>query len=95
MSKSFFVLENAPLNDTVLSRVLELIGSADDDSQIWGEWHAWNLTAAPAGNSAFPWRETAVAHLEFQIHGSNDTKQQETYETLFTELESVLRPAVG
>ncbi|KAK7551530.1 hypothetical protein IWX49DRAFT_286538 [Phyllosticta citricarpa] len=95
LSKSFFVLDSKPLSDDVLARVLDLIGQADDDSQIWGEWHAWNLTAAPAGDSAFPWRESAVAHLEFQIHGSNDTAQQQSYEKLFADLESVLRPAVG
>ncbi|KAK8155761.1 hypothetical protein IWX90DRAFT_442785 [Phyllosticta citrichinensis] len=95
MSKSFFVLDSQPLPDDVLARVLELIASADDASQIWGEWHAWNLTGAPAGDSAFPWRDSAVAHLEFQMHGSNDTAQQQSYETLFAELESVLRPAIG
>ena len=72
---------------------MDRIGQLDDDSQVWAEWHSWNISG---GNDyAFAWRDQAYAHLEFQVHGSNDTTQQEKYTDWFAELETYLRPAVG
>lgn len=93
LSKSFFLQKSKPLQDDDLKKVVDLIGELDDASQIWGEWHAWNISNTI--DSAFPWRKEAYAHLEFQIHGSNDTATQTKYENWFANLESFLRPAVG
>lgn len=95
MSKSFFVQKSKPLSDSVLREVVDRIGQLDDASQVWGEWHAWNISSQAGSNNAFAWREQALAHLEFQVHGSNDTKTQMSYEKWFADLESYLRPAVG
>lgn len=96
ISKSFFVQKDNPLNDTVLREVVDRIGQLDDSSQVWGEWHAWNISSQGNGSdNAFAWREQALAHLEFQVHGSNDSKTQLGYEQWFDDLESYLRPAVG
>ena len=93
LSKSFFVQKDNLLSDEVLKGVVDRIGQLDEASQIWGEWHAWNISAE--GDNAFAWREEAYSHLEFQIHGSNDTETQAGYEKWFDELEGYLRPAVG
>lgn len=93
MSKSFFVQKDNLLSDDVLREVVDRIAQLDEASQVWGEWHAWNISAS--GDNAFAWREQAYAHLEFQAHGSNDSTTQAGYEKWFTGLESYLRPAVG
>ncbi|GAD98565.1 hypothetical protein ANI_1_1546094 [Paecilomyces variotii No. 5] len=93
LSKSFFLQKSKPLPDDDLKKVVDMIGQLDDASQVWGEWHAWNLTSTI--DSAFPWRKEAYAHLEFQVHGSNDTATQTKYENWFANLESFLRPIVG
>lgn len=97
LSKSFFVLKDKPMTDETLQSLLDRIASLDEESQVWGEWHAWNITTPAKGTSnAFPWREKAYAHLEFQIHGTpDDQERQEKYEAWFEDLESYLRPAVG
>ncbi|KAI0398139.1 hypothetical protein F5Y17DRAFT_412460 [Xylariaceae sp. FL0594] len=94
-SKSFFVTKDRPLGDGTLQEVVRRIGELDDASQVWGEWHAWNLSGAPATDSSFPWAEKAQAHLEFQVHGSEDPEVQKVYDKWFTDLEGLLRPAVG
>ena len=93
LSKSFFVQKDNLLSDDVLRGVVDRIGQLDDASQVWGEWHAWNISGT--GNSAFAWQEQAYAHMEFQVHGSNDTATQSGYEKWFADLEGYLRPAVG
>ncbi|PLB49864.1 FAD-binding domain-containing protein [Aspergillus steynii IBT 23096] len=96
LSKSFFVQKNRPLSDEVLRGVVDRIGQLDEASEIWGEWHSWNIPRKTLGSkNAFPWREQAYAHLEFQIHGSENQTQQQAYENWFEDLESFLRPAVG
>ncbi|BCS24871.1 uncharacterized protein APUU_41315S [Aspergillus puulaauensis] len=97
LSKSFFVLKDSPLTDETLESLLDRIAALDGESQVWGEWHAWNITTPAKGTSnAFPWREKAYAHLEFQIHGApDDEERQGKYEEWFEDLESYLRPAVG
>lgn len=94
LSKSFFVLKDNLLADDVLRDVVDRIGQLDDASKVWGEWHAWNLSAA-GGDSAFAWQEQAYAHMEFQVHGSDDPATQSGYEKWFADLEGYLRPAVG
>lgn len=93
ISKSFFVQKDNLLSDDVLRGVVDRIGQLDEESQVWGEWHAWNISEA--GDNAFAWREQAYAHLEFQAHGSNDPATQQGYMEWFAELEGYLRPAVG
>ncbi|KAJ3499817.1 hypothetical protein NLG97_g20 [Lecanicillium saksenae] len=96
MSKSFFNLKERPLPDAVLQGLLDRIAQLDEASQVWGEWHAWNISdKAPRSNNAFAWREKAYAHLEFQVHGSRNEAQQKTYSDWFAELESYLRPVIG
>lgn len=96
LAKSFFVQKDNLLSDTVLREVIDRIGQLDDASQVWGEWHAWNISSPRTGSdNAFAWREQAFAHLEFQVHGSNDSETQRGYEQWFADLESYLRPAVG
>ena len=93
LSKSFFVQKENLLTDDTLEGVLDRIAQLDEASQIWGEWHAWNVSAT--GENAFAWRDQAYAHLEFQVHGSEDPTTQAGYEKWFRDLESFLRPAVG
>ena len=93
LSKSFFVIKDNLLSDDVLRDVVNRIGKLDEASQVWGEWHAWNISQL--GDNAFAWQEQAYAHLEFQIHGSNDSTTQGGYEKWFEDLEGYLRPAVG
>jgi FAD/FMN-containing dehydrogenase len=96
MSKSFFTQKDKPLQDDILQGLLDRIAQLDEHSEVWGEWHAWNISdTAPRGSNAFAWRDKAYAHLEFQVHGSTDETQQKVYEDWFAELESYLRPAVG
>ncbi|KAA8649457.1 hypothetical protein EYZ11_007756 [Aspergillus tanneri] len=96
LSKSFFVEKKRPLRDDILRGILDRISKLDEASQIWGEWHSWNIPQkAPRTKSSFPWRDEAYAHLEFQIHGSQNETQQHIYEDWFADLESFLRPAVG
>ena len=93
LSKSFFVQKDNLLSDETLEGVINRIGALDDASQVWGEWHAWNITG---GNDfAFAWRDQAYAHFEFQVHGSKDGATQRKYTEWFADLESYLRPAVG
>jgi hypothetical protein len=93
-SKSFFVQKDKPLDDGTLQEVVRRIGELDDASQIWGEWHAWNLSSETT-SSSFAWVAQAKAHLEFQVHGSEDPVIQSGYDEWFTDLEALLRPAVG
>ncbi|KAI1812322.1 hypothetical protein GGS20DRAFT_591750 [Poronia punctata] len=93
-SKSFFVQKEKPLDADTLKEVVKRIGELDEASQIWGEWHAWNLSSATT-DSSFPWAAKAQAHLEFQVHGSEDPSVQKTYDQWFADLEGLLRPAVG
>ena len=81
------------MSDEVLRDVVDRIGQLDEASQVWGEWHAWNISAT--GDNAFAWREQAYAHLEFQVHGSNDSETQAGYERWFDDLEEYLRPKLG
>ncbi|KAI1365297.1 hypothetical protein F5Y08DRAFT_304565 [Xylaria arbuscula] len=93
-SKSFFLQKGKPLEDDILREVITRIEQLDEASQIWAEWHAWNLSSESTDFS-FPWASQAKAHLEFQIHGSEDAVVQEGYDKWFTDLEHLLRPAVG
>ncbi|KAF3481034.1 uncharacterized protein GIQ15_03793 [Arthroderma uncinatum] len=93
-AKSFFVQKDKPLDAPTLRKVIDHIGQLTPESQGWAEWHAWNLSSTHT-DSAFAWKEKALAHLEFQIHGSTDPKVQATYDKLFEDLERLLRPAVG
>lgn len=93
-SKSFFVQKAKPLGSGTLQEVVKRIGELDDASQIWGEWHAWNLSSETT-DSAFAWTSQAQAHLEFQVHGSEDPSIQQGYDKWFADLESLLRPALG
>ncbi|KAI6782828.1 FAD-binding-domain-containing protein [Emericellopsis cladophorae] len=96
LSKSFFVDKEAPLPDDVVQGLVDRVAAADEASEVWAEWHAWNISDAAASSpNAFPWRDRAYAHLEFQMHGSEDEARQATYEAWFAELESYLRPSVG
>ncbi|KAL8690415.1 MAG: hypothetical protein Q9224_004412 [Gallowayella concinna] len=93
LSKSFFVQKDNLLDDDTVREVVDRIAQLDEASEVWGEWHAWNISAT--GDNAFAWREQAYAHLEFQAHGSNDSTTQAGYEKWFADLEAYLRPAVG
>ncbi|KAL8725326.1 MAG: hypothetical protein Q9166_007432 [cf. Caloplaca sp. 2 TL-2023] len=93
MAKSFFVQKDNLLRDDALREVVDRVAQLDEASEVWAEWHAWNISAT--GDNAFPWRDQAYAHLEFQAHGSNDSKTQAGYEKWFNDLESFLRPVVG
>ncbi|KAL8814418.1 MAG: hypothetical protein Q9223_006349 [Gallowayella weberi] len=93
LSKSFFIQKDNLLGDDALREVVDRIAQLDEASGVWGEWHAWNISAT--GDNAFAWRDQAYAHLEFQVHGSNDSTTQAGYEKWFADLEEYLRPAVG
>lgn len=93
LSKSFFIQKDKLLPDDTLEGVIDRIGALDDASQVWAEWHAWNITGG--SDFAFAWRDQAYAHLEFQVHGSNDTATQRKYTDWFADLENYLRPTVG
>jgi len=97
LSKSFFVQKNKVLTDANLKEVVARIGELDAESEIWGEWHAWNISSdkGRTSDNAFAWREEAMAHLEFQVHGSADEKKQKVYQDWFGQLERLLRPALG
>ena len=95
MAKSFFVQKSKLLSDDALREVVNRIGQLDENSQIWGEWHAWNISGDSTADSAFAWRDQAYAHLEFQIHGSEDPRVQAEYERWMSDLEAYLRPIVG
>jgi FAD/FMN-containing dehydrogenase len=95
MAKSFFVQKSRPMDAATLQQVVDRIAQLDEGSQVWGEWHAWNLSSSTATPNAFGWREQAAAHLEFQIHGSEDAATQEVYQKWMDDLESLLRPALG
>lgn len=94
LSKSFIVQKDNLLPDHALKKVVDMLGELDDASQVWGEWHAWNISG-DSNAGAFAWREQAYALLEFQVHGSNDTATQARYEDWFAGLEKFLRPIVG
>lgn len=89
------MLKSKPLSTPTLVRVVKAIEEQDDESQVWGEWHAWNVAKGPAPNNAFAWRDQAAAHLEFQIHGSTDASKQAQYKAFFKGLEDTLRGATG
>lgn len=72
-----------------------MIGELDDASQVWGEWHAWNVSSGPVPNNAFAWKQNALAHLEFQVHGSENATINNGYLAWFKRLEDFLRPALG
>jgi len=95
MGKSFYMQKNNLLQDEALEEVVNRIQSLDEESRIWGEWHAWNITANEGTRNAFGWREEAYAHLQFQIHGSEDVVKQKAYEKWFEDLETFLRPKIG
>lgn len=93
-SKSFFLQKSNPISDDVLKGVIDKMATLPEESAIWGEWHAWNVTGDPSQN-AFAWREEAYAHFEFQIHGSEDPNLEKQYADFYSWLEGYLRPAVG
>ncbi|ODA83227.1 hypothetical protein RJ55_01739 [Drechmeria coniospora] len=93
-AKSFFILKDKPLKPSLLRKVISHIGKLTPESRGWAEWQAWNLSSAHT-DSAFAWKEKALAHLEFQLHGSADPKIQATYDQWMADLEDLLRPAVG
>ncbi|KAK0547130.1 hypothetical protein OC846_004986 [Tilletia horrida] len=95
MSKSFFTQKSAPMSDANLKTVTDLIGQQSADSQVWGEWHAWNVSSGPNPNNAFAWRAQADAHLEFTVHASHDATEQAANVDFLTQVENTLRPALG
>lgn len=95
VSKSFIVQKDNLLQDAVLREVVSRIEQLDDDSQICGEWHAWNLPTIDGPGDAFAWRNQAYAHLEFRLHGSENAAQNNVYLKWMADLESYLRPKVG
>ncbi|KFY10368.1 hypothetical protein V492_05054 [Pseudogymnoascus sp. VKM F-4246] len=95
MGKSFYVQKDNLLQDKALEEVVTRIQSLDKESQIWGEWHAWNITPNKGTQNAFGWREKAYAHLQFQAHASEDAVTQKGYENWFEDLEVFLRPKIG
>lgn len=95
IAKSFIVQKNNLLQDATLRDIVSRIENLDDDSQVCGEWHAWNLPAAKGTMDSFAWREQAYAHLEFRLHGSKNVIQNQVYLDWMADLESYLRPKVG
>lgn len=99
MAKSFFVQKDNLLRDEWLREIVNRIEQLDSDSQICGEWHAWNLPppapAAAVNGDAFAWRKEAYAHLEFRLSGSKNSAQNDVYLKWMADLESYLRPKVG
>ena len=95
LSKSFFVQKNNLLTDSKLHGVIDKIQSLGPASKVWGEWHAWNISSGTGTANAFAWREQAYAHLEFQIHGSENTTQNAVDESWMADLEGYLRTKVG
>ncbi|KAE8212548.1 hypothetical protein CF319_g5479 [Tilletia indica] len=95
MSKSFFVQKEKPISNTDLKTITDLIGAQSEASQVWGEWHAWNITSGPNPDNAFAWRAQAASHLEFTVHGSDDAIQQHANKDFLDQVENVLRPALG
>ncbi|KAF8470821.1 hypothetical protein BDZ91DRAFT_654061 [Kalaharituber pfeilii] len=93
ITKTFMVTKNKMVDDTTLQGLVDRIAALPAESQAWGEWHAWNVSAT--GDSSFVWREEAYAVLEFQIHGSEDEAVQQSYYEWMEELETFLRPVVG
>lgn len=95
MSKSFYMLKDRIIAPTELKTVVDMIGALDPESNVWGEWHAWNITNDPTRDFAFAWKEQAYAHLEFSITGSTNQTTQAGYEQWMQNLESYLRPIIG
>ncbi|KAI9676085.1 MAG: hypothetical protein M1817_000828 [Caeruleum heppii] len=95
ISKSFFVQKQRPLSDEILQGVIDRLAATDDAAQVWAEWHAWNISSGANPDHAFAWRDQAYAHLEFQMHGSEDAATQRKYTDWMADLEGYLRPAVG
>jgi FAD/FMN-containing dehydrogenase len=93
LSKSFFVQKSKPMTEPTLRDIIARIDTMDDASQVWGEWHAWNISAK--GDASFAWREEAYVHMEFIVHGSADETVQKKYIDWYAGLENALRPAVG
>ncbi|CEJ94167.1 hypothetical protein VHEMI09716 [[Torrubiella] hemipterigena] len=94
MSKSFFVQKTKPLDDGTLKKAIQKIQDLSPESLGWAEWHAWNLSTTHT-DSAFAWKEKALAHLQFQIHGSANATVQATYDEWMASMEQLLRPVVG
>lgn len=94
-SKSFYVQKDNLLADATLEDVVNRIQSLDPASGVWGEWHAWNITSNRGTQNSFAWRDSAYAHLEFIVYGTNDSVKDQSYNTWMSDLESYLRPKVG
>ena len=95
IAKSFIMQKNRLLQDAALREVVSRIEQLDDDSQVCGEWHAWNLPAVKGTVDSFAWREQAYAHLEFRLRGSENEMQNQVYLDWMADLESYLRPQIG
>ncbi|KAA8641781.1 uncharacterized protein ATNIH1004_010720 [Aspergillus tanneri] len=96
IAKSFYMLKDRILPSSDLKMVIDMIDKLDPASQLWGEWHAWNITTNTHSDISFPWREQAYAHMEFQVHGSlMNATEQAGYKKWFTDLETYLRPKMG
>lgn len=93
LSKSFFVQKDRPIQNDTLKTVVDMIGQLPAESQVWGEWHAWNISNGPYPNNSFAWRDQALAHLEFQVH--SDPQNNDMYIQWYQKLEQLLRPALG
>lgn len=94
ISKTFIVTKDRLLDSATLQTVVDRIAQLPADSQAWGEWHAWNVSATGV-DSSFAWREKAYAVLEFQIHGTDDEAVQQSYYDWMADLETFLRPKLG
>lgn len=92
--KTFIVTKDKIIDDTTLQGVIDRISELPAESLVWGEWHAWNVSAT-GKDSAFPWREEAYAVMEFQITGSDNATVTQSYYDWMAELESYLRPKLG
>jgi hypothetical protein len=94
-SKSFYIQKDNLLADATLEDVVNRIQTLDPASEVWGEWHAWNISANRGTENSFAWRDAAYAHLEFIVYGTNDTVKDQSYDAWMMDLESYLRPKVG
>lgn len=94
IAKTFIVTKDRIIDDATLQGVIDRISALPGESLVWGEWHAWNVSATGT-DSAFPWRDEAYAVMEFQITGSDNEAETKSYYDWMQELEGYLRPKLG
>lgn len=94
-SKSFFIQKDNMADDETIHGIVDRFNDASSSSQIFGEWHSWNITCPEDNSNAFGWCENAWAHLQFTLRGAEDSEERNEYDEWLDDFESFLRPKLG